>query len=245
MEDTPAVRAELPGLNMTDFASASYDDHGFRHVDAAYTRNCDARVMFLGDSFTDGAWVGDADTFASRYAAVAQVTSGLHVCPVNAGVDGYGTLEEAYVLEQSFQIAGRPRLVFVMYYTNDVDAAGKGLLESLPSDADYGWRVSLAYLERMITFTRERGEREATLVIAVIPQKEQFGDLSTQRRYDDVLRAFGKSRGVQVIDLLDSLKTYGPDRVYLDWDLHFSRAGHQLVAEILYRETASLLRPAP
>ena len=66
-------------------------------------------ALFLGDSFTDGLWVNDADTFVNVYGHIVRERAGVKLCPVNAGVNGYGSLEEAYLLEHDFESAGRPR----------------------------------------------------------------------------------------------------------------------------------------
>ena len=55
--------------------------------------------MFLGDSFTDGVSIDDRDTAVNRYGHVARKRGQVEACPVNTGVDGYGTLEESFVLE--------------------------------------------------------------------------------------------------------------------------------------------------
>ena len=110
IEDAPEIRQALQEVH-TSFVAASYDRFGFRRVDADLTRDCEAHVLFLGDSFTDGMWVSDSDTFVNRYGHLMRERSNLRVCPVNAGVNGYGSLEEAYVLEHSFEAAGQPRVV--------------------------------------------------------------------------------------------------------------------------------------
>ena len=119
--DTPAMRDMLRGIDTTLLVSASYDERGFRRVDRALTEDCRRHVLFLGDSFTDGLWVNDSDTFVNVYGTLARAQSGIRVCPVNAGVNGYGSFEERFVLEHEFDHAGRPSLIFVMYFANDVD----------------------------------------------------------------------------------------------------------------------------
>ena len=50
-EDTPQIRAALAGLDTPFVVAASYDERGFRHVDASLSANCEIRALFLGDSF--------------------------------------------------------------------------------------------------------------------------------------------------------------------------------------------------
>lgn len=72
-----------------------------------------ARVLVLGDSFTEGGQVDDADLFTTRLAA--QVP-GVEV--VNAGVGGFGTVQE-YLLLRDEGLALAPDLVLVVVYDND------------------------------------------------------------------------------------------------------------------------------
>ena len=85
MEDTPALRRALSGLDTTRLAEASYDRLGFRRVDAELTRDCSTRVLFLGDSFTDGVGVNDGETFVSRYGHLVRERLRLPVCPDQCG----------------------------------------------------------------------------------------------------------------------------------------------------------------
>lgn len=236
-EDTPAIRAALQHVD-ADFAPAAYDQFGFRRVDADLTGACDAHVLFLGDSFTDGMWVSDRDTFVNRYGHLAHERSALRICPVNAGVNGYGSLEEAYVLEHDFDAAGRPRLVFLMYFPNDVDADYLGVIDGTIADAGRKWADSLAYVRRAAAFSREHGAR---LVLAAIPPFEQLSRPSTRANYQEILRRFCDTEGIPFIDLLAGLMAEDQGSLYWDWDPHFTPRGHQRVAEILVRESQTLL----
>jgi hypothetical protein len=57
------IRSALAGLDTQLMVTASYDVNGFRRVDPELTTACTTGALFLGDSFTDGLWVNDADTF--------------------------------------------------------------------------------------------------------------------------------------------------------------------------------------
>ena len=72
-----------------------YDRLGFRRVDPELTHDCATRVLFLGDSFTDGVGVNDNETFVNRYGHLVRERLRLSACPINAGVEGYGSLEES------------------------------------------------------------------------------------------------------------------------------------------------------
>jgi len=96
--DLPSIRAALRGLDTPVLATASYDESGFRRGDPDPGRACESRAIFLGDSFTDGLWVNDSETLVNQYARIARA-SGSRLCAINTGVNGYGTQEEAWVLE--------------------------------------------------------------------------------------------------------------------------------------------------
>lgn len=240
-EDSPEIRKALQEVD-TSFVAASYDRFGFRRVDTDLTRDCEAHVLFLGDSFTDGMWVNDSDTFVNRYGHLARERSNLRVCPVNAGVNGYGSPEEAYVLEHSFEAAGQPRVVFVMYFANDVDADYAAVIDGTVVDGARKWTESLSYLRQAAQFSRQHG---ATLVLAAIPPVEQLSRPSTRKNYQDVLRRFCETETIPFIDLLVTFGALNQQGLYWDWDPHFTPRGHEVLADILYRETKAMLATFP
>jgi lysophospholipase L1-like esterase len=237
--DTPGMRDALRDIDTPLLVSASYDERGFRHADPELTAGCQHRVLFLGDSFTDGLWVNDADTFANVYGRLARDRSGLRICPVNAGVNGYGSFEERFVLEHEFDHAGRPSLIFVMYFPNDVDQDYDALVHGTLADADRLWQESLRELRRMHRFAVVHG---STLVLAAIPPAEQLFDRAPQTHYQNVLRAFAAEEGVLFINLYGGLVARDPHLLYWTWDPHLTPAGHRVVAELLYDATKDLLR---
>jgi lysophospholipase L1-like esterase len=232
-EDTPAVREALRGAD-ANVVTASYDELGFRRPDPSVSAPCDWSVVFLGDSFTDGMWVGDTETFASRYGALARRQSVARVCPVNMGVNGFGSLEEAWVLEQYFEKIPPARAVFLMYFPNDVDADYLGVLKGTVVDLDRKWNDSFTYVRRIAAFTRARGVR---LVLAAIPPSEQLRDAATRPRYQDKLRDFAAAEHIQFVDLLSLFERGDHSDLYWTWDPHFTPRGHDVVADLLIKET--------
>jgi lysophospholipase L1-like esterase len=237
--DTPGMRDVLRDIDTTLLVSASYDEHGFRHVDSELADDCQRHVLFLGDSFTDGLWVSDGDTFANVYGRLARDRSGLRVCPVNAGVNGYGSFEERFVLEHEFDHAGRPSLIFVMYFPNDVDQDYDAVVRGTMTDVERLWEASLSELRRMHRFAVEHG---STLVLAAIPPAEQSFDRAPQTHYQDVLRAFAAQEGVMFINVYEGFVAHDPHPLYWPWDPHLTPAGHRAVAELLYNATKDMLQ---
>ena len=237
--DTHGMREALRDIDTTFLVSASYDERGFRNVDRVLTEGCQRHVLFLGDSFTDGLWVSDGDTFANVYGHIARDRSGVRVCPVNAGVNGYGSFEERFVLEHEFDHAGRPSLIFVMYFPNDVDQDYDAVVNGTLRDADRLWRESLGELRRMHRFAADHG---STLVLAAIPPAEQSFDRAPQTHYQDILRAFAAQEGLMFVNLYDGFVAHDPHPLYWTWDPHLTPAGHRVAAELLYDSTRELLK---
>ena len=240
MEDSPALRQVLATLDTRRLAAASYDRLGFRRIDSRLSRECATRVLFIGDSFTDGVGVNDNDTFVNQYGHMVRDRLRLAVCPINAGVEGYGTLEESYVLDTYFDAFGRPPLVVVMHYVNDVADDEEAVLRGAVSESDPRWQVSLSYLDRMIGRARRAG---ASILVGAIPTFPQFAAPETRRNYQDILRRFCEARAVRFVDLFDPLERFGPDLAYFDDDPHWTASGHRAVAATLFEATRDLLGP--
>jgi lysophospholipase L1-like esterase len=238
-EDTPSIRAALAELDTPFMVTASYDSNGFRRVDPELTTGCAVHALFLGDSFTDGLWVSDADTFASVYGHIVRERSAVNLCPVNTGVNGYGSSEEAYVLEHAFEPAGRPAVAFVMFFPNDVDADYDGVIKGTVPDRDRRWNDSLRQIDRMKRFADAHG---AVLVIAAIPTAEQVLSRGSQEYYQRVLREFSEREGIRFVNLIEHFAANEARSFYWDWDPHFTPRGHRAVAEALYAETAVLYK---
>ena len=238
MVDSPALHKAIEGLGATHVLGASYDQFGFRRADDELTGPCAARVMFLGDSFTDGAYMDDRETAVNRYGHIARERGGIAVCPVNAGVDGYGTLEESFVLEHYFEKVGSPQVVVVMHFPNDVDVDQDRVVEGTMAEPSREWADDLSYLKRIAEFGRRRG---VAVVVAAIPLERQTANPSTRANYQDVLRRFCEQEGLRFIDLLDSLGRHDVREIYLAGNPHWTAKGHQTVAEILYEQTRDLL----
>lgn len=236
--DTAPLRQALAGLDTTVLVTAAYDGNGFRRVASQLSADCQAHVLFLGDSFTDGVWVADEETFVSLYGEMARTRAGANVCPVNAGVNGYGTLEERFAFEHDFDRAGRPSIVFVMFFANDVDVDFEAVVRGTMPNETQLWQANLNELHAMHEFAQAHG---TTLVLVAIPTREQVVDRSTRAHYQDVLRAFAGREGIRFIDLYDGLAAHDPRPLYWSWDPHFTPAGHRAVAGLLFEATKDLL----
>jgi len=237
-EDTPAIRAALQGVT-ADWVAASYDDLGFRHVDPELSAACTSSAVFLGDSFTDGMWVSDRETFVNRYGHLVRERAGQPICPVDMGVNGYGSLEEAWVFEHYADRVPPPKIVFLMYFPNDVDEDYAAVVDGTVPDGPAKWEASLGYVRRAIEFARARG---IIFVLVAIPPAEQVQTGATRAHYQDILRRFAETARVPFIDLLERFEATDHRGLYWDWDPHFTPRGHALVADLLFDATAAMLR---
>ena len=236
--DSPGLRQAVEAIGATDVHRASYDRFGFRNVDSVLTERCAVRVVFLGDSFTDGVSIDDRETAVNRYGHVARERGRVDACPVNTGVDGYGTLEESFVLEHYFEALGRPAVAIVMHFPNDVDVDPDKVIDGAMADPSRAWAANLEYLRRIAEFGRRRG---VAIVVAAIPVARQAANPSTRSNYQDVVRRFCEREGVRFVDLLDSLSAHDVREIYLEGDPHWTAKGHEVVAEMLYEQTRDLL----
>jgi lysophospholipase L1-like esterase len=76
------------------------------------------RILVLGDSFTEGVQVGEEELFTAH---LERSDSRLEV--LNAGVGGYGTVQE-YLYLASEGLKFNPNLVVLMFYENDMTDNG-------------------------------------------------------------------------------------------------------------------------
>lgn len=94
---------------------------GLRGPEVSVEKPADTyRILGIGDSFTFGVGVKDADTFLSRLQLQLNATgTGKERFQVlNAGVQGYNTRDEVLYLERRW-LALDPDLVLIIFYIND------------------------------------------------------------------------------------------------------------------------------
>ena len=91
-----------------------HNAHGQRGKAYGFTKpNGKYRIFVLGDSFSDGQ-LNEEDLFSTR---LEELNPQLEV--VNAGVSGYGTVQE-YLYLRSEGLRFQPDMVLLMFYENDL-----------------------------------------------------------------------------------------------------------------------------
>ncbi len=92
----------------------SYNNHGFRPPDRSFEKPSDQRrIVVLGDSFVDGAEVGDDEVFTWK---LNERLDGFEV--INLGVYGYSTSQEFVMLKQ-YGLKYDPDMVLLVTLPND------------------------------------------------------------------------------------------------------------------------------
>jgi hypothetical protein len=150
LHDAAAARDLMPNTQALRYRVAyRFNSLGFRGPDYIIPRPPDVfRILALGDSYTMGAGVHEADTFAVQLErrlnlrAAAQ-PGAIRYEVINAGVSGYDTRQERISYE-AFASAYQPQLVLLVGVFNDdlsfQEETERGLLPT-PIDAKLGSRI--------------------------------------------------------------------------------------------------------
>jgi hypothetical protein len=133
---------------------------GLRGPEAEYAKPPDTfRILILGDSFTFALQVDEEQTFVRQLGEDLQVANtDLHIETINAGADGWNTLNElAWLTAEGYRY--NPDLVLLMYFVgNDpgenADAVGEAeaLDRLLPTEDDVVRRTRVALSETFATY---------------------------------------------------------------------------------------------
>jgi lysophospholipase L1-like esterase len=113
-KQTPNARKRFTN-ELGETAEVRYNEHGHRGPSYPLAREQGKpRILVLGDSFTGGTQVGDDELFT---ALLERFNPGWQV--LNAGVAGYGTLQQLLYLQTS-GLKHQPDLVLLMAFENDL-----------------------------------------------------------------------------------------------------------------------------
>jgi lysophospholipase L1-like esterase len=156
----------FPRHSRADFApeqtlTYSINRLGFRGAETTLRKPADSfRVVALGDSFTFGSGVRDADTWPA--ALGRELGPGSEV--LNLGVMAYDSANEVALLE-AMGLALDPDLVLVAFHVND--AGGGGQLKALRTRREElelpSWRRASRLLDVIASGLESRSAREAVL----------------------------------------------------------------------------------
>ncbi len=230
--ESPAVGEALARCRVVRRISFETDGLGFKTTDFVRTPG-KRSVLFLGDSFTEGMHVRSQDTFVNLFGHMLE-QAGIDAVPVNAGVGGYGALEEAFTAE-TYSRPVEASLVVESLYLNDVNGDPRRvMMEGRVPPGSY--HEMFASLARLAHHCAEDG---VALVVCVIPDKEQFPRGRQARHFQDRVRSWCAAHDVPFVDAFPYLKQHGAEANYFTWDPHLNEQGHRAVATLLFER----LRP--
>jgi lysophospholipase L1-like esterase len=141
-----------------------------------------------------------------------------------------------------------------------LDVEQKILVTPLPDETRRGWEILVALLG---VLADEVGRSGAHLVVAAAPTPVQvYPELwdAFRRRHDPpagttwdldsparILAEACRARGIRLVDLLSGLREAGRSDPYLyyRWNMHWTPAGHRVVADVLAGALATSAQPSP
>jgi lysophospholipase L1-like esterase len=114
------------------------------------------------------------------------------------------------------------------------------------ADPNFCWDNTRRLLDQMDDATRKAG---VPLVIVVFPTHQQISDPdpALDARYQEILAAYARERGIPLVDLLPAFRAEGGQdtELYVD-DYHPNERGHVLTARVILEELrAQGILPAP
>ncbi len=231
---TPEITALLGKNKVIERVYFETDKNGFKTAGAVPGPSLPV-VFFMGDSFTEGLWVSPEETFVELFGRKLKV-EGIRARPVNTGVNGYGVLEMAWMLERHaprFKTAA----VILNLFPNDVQ---HDYIKALTGDVpEAGYVEMFKYLRRIVEYCRKH---DIMLAVSVIPAKAQFGTFRGHSDFQDRVGAWAKPRGTRFLDARGHFDEVGADKVYFPWDPHFSPEGHAHYADFLFKNLAAPIR---
>lgn len=235
--DTPEIRAAVERCRVFRKVFIETEEHGFKRT-AFSIEPGKPVVLFVGDSFTEGLDVASPDTFVSLFGDRMR-KEGLPGIPVNAGVNGYGTLEECWTVEH-FAAALNARVVIENLFPNDVESDFPNVVLGGPVPEE-NYAEMFRYLDRMTDHCRSHG---ILLVVSAIPAREQMSPRLSESPFETRVRAWSQSRNVVFLDPLQRFRDAGAENVYFPVDPHLSEKGHATYADFLFEACRTLLERA-
>jgi GDSL-like lipase/acylhydrolase family protein len=220
------------------------------------------RILLLGDSFTQGIGVHQADTFASQLERLlneknrAPTSFGSYEV-VNCGVSGFGTREERLFYEEVGE-RYQPQVVLLVMMTNDdmsfLEEIEKGYALRHPGRLEslsYVWRQIQEYRHRR-PFPDYRGcvrelswlrksvrDHGARLGVIIFRSNRDYGGDETAEMWDELtnsVTAALRGTDVPLLDLGPALvaRHPGEDLLVHDIDGHPNDVAHHTAAQVIF-----------
>jgi len=206
----------------------NFDENGFRKTGLANEKKLPV-VLFAGDSFTEGLYMADDDTFAHD-AGVYFYDKGFGY-PVNAGVNGYAVFEIPYMLEH-MAAKLNPKMVIYTHSPADMTTNDNETNDILsgkmsPRDSMRLWSENYKWLNKLHDYC---SINKIALVISLYPDCSQiinypeWGD--TRKNFQEKIKKFCSDRNILCLDFLDEFEAETYKDINKRLNLKISRANH-------------------
>ncbi len=248
-------------LKYFQFAAAEFDNNGFRKNSQPDSKNL-PHILFVGDSYTEGLYVNDNETFVDRMRVIMDHEKFAY--PVNGGSNGYGTINEFLIIKE-YAARLNIKSVILIHSFNDIINSQEIVFKGSHPDLNKAWDKNLSIISSINEFCKSSNMK---FVIASFPNLFQYinPDIESKKNYQDRLKDFCKSKNIFFIDIYDEIndrlklneeklkkknrseilfengfyeQNLG-ENIYLPFDDHLSAYGHKVFAEILWNRIKEL-----
>jgi hypothetical protein len=217
-------------------------------------------IYFIGDSFTEGLFVNDEDTFVN-FLSVLMGADG-YAYPYNGGIEGY-SLEDVIFNVRVYTDIIKPKMVILVHSLGDVgntDAELEKIANNEMSELEVRalWEKNFNSIDIIKNFCEKK---KIHFMIALYPDPSYYmhNKWDIRKVYFDKMLEFCEKRGIYSIDSYyeaqeilkgieekyykthekednpDYYRIWGAD-FYIPFDSHLSPAGHKWFAGLLYKK---------
>lgn len=260
---------EINGIEYSIISRLSTDKYGIRNNEVEYDYSASKRnIVNLGDSFTEGLYVDNYQTFSSRLQTLIKDRD---YQIINAGLNGYSAHNSYYALVELQKYFKNIEIVIFNFFPNDISNDYHRVLDLKRGPSRHNTRsrflnyiindskipiVSplISYVLYKIENERiESGWRDA---FKNLQKMRSFCERNKIRLIISVIPAkeqidFNESRkfyqekiktfcAKENIVYIDALNETTKDW-YFEWDEHFSATGHEMYSRTLYKHIKDYL----
>lgn len=262
IKDIVVTETDKNQLSFFRITTSTFDKNGLRKNSVENKKSL-ANIIFIGDSYTEGLYVNDSDTFVNKLAEIMLESN--YVYPINAGCNGYGTKNELLLLKKLTSLF-KFNTVVLIHAFNDVINNQELLFTGKSKELSSAWDKNFKLLEQVKSICNEN---KIKLIIIPFPNLFQFinNELDTKKYYQDKLAKFCNEKDITFIDIFDDLKeriSLNPEKIkknnsnqlffeyqsfyeknietaiYIPFDDHLSEYGHKIFAELLWKKLKEL-----
>jgi lysophospholipase L1-like esterase len=219
----------LKNIGAKHLSIAEFDKYGFRKTHIKNNKKLN-NILMLGDSFTEGVWVNDKENFT--YFLCKKLYDENNGYVINAGVNGYGILEEFFILKKFYKKFNIKKVVLNVF-VNDIENKIVEVLTGRLYNIKIKWEKYFDWLKQFNDFCLKNKIR---FYLSVIPAKQQYIlKNNTYENYQIMIKNFCLNNNIKFLDVYNEFTKYNADDIYIKYDDHFNIKGHKLYSEFLYK----------